>query len=224
MEKFALKEQKRYFFRFNIRDVDAPNKDLNSVLHQLMLETDAQSAIIYRNDDESEEFRAIAGRSVLAPRIPELGVTIGRHATSVLRASTEPFQTLRADDDRFTSMPEFLQYRLLNLLFLPLRTADLLLGFLNLGRTIADPFRNCEIEAALPIANVVAAVLERDHLQNALRKRKLVERAKGLIQRHRQISEEEAYLILRNQSRRARRPMALIAEGIINQTLLGKTA
>jgi AmiR/NasT family two-component response regulator len=38
------------------------------------------------------------------------------------------------------------------------------------------------------------------------------------------VSEEEAYMILRNQSRRSRRPMAELAEEVINEALLRKTA
>jgi uroporphyrinogen-III synthase len=42
-----------------------------------------------------------------------------------------------------------------------------------------------------------------------------VERAKGILQLKHGISEEEAYLRLRNQSRRMRRPMKELAEAII---------
>ncbi len=45
--------------------------------------------------------------------------------------------------------------------------------------------------------------------------RKLVERAKGLLQHRHNLTEEEAYLRLRNESRRLRRPMRELAEAII---------
>jgi AmiR/NasT family two-component response regulator len=43
----------------------------------------------------------------------------------------------------------------------------------------------------------------------------LVERAKGILQQRHAITEEEAYLRLRNQSRRLRRPMKELAQAII---------
>jgi len=43
-------------------------------------------------------------------------------------------------------------------------------------------------------------------MRRELETRKLVERAKGILQRKRQLTEEEAYLRLREQSRRLRRP------------------
>jgi AmiR/NasT family two-component response regulator len=48
-----------------------------------------------------------------------------------------------------------------------------------------------------------------------LETRKVVERAKGILQRRDQMTEEEAYLRLRNESRRLRRPMRELADAII---------
>ena len=45
--------------------------------------------------------------------------------------------------------------------------------------------------------------------------RKIVERAKGILQHRQGLTEEEAYLRLRNESRRLRRPMKELAEAII---------
>jgi uroporphyrinogen-III synthase len=52
-------------------------------------------------------------------------------------------------------------------------------------------------------------------MKRELETRKLVERAKGLLQLKHGISEEESYMRLRNQSRRLRRPMKELAEAII---------
>jgi AmiR/NasT family two-component response regulator len=45
--------------------------------------------------------------------------------------------------------------------------------------------------------------------------RKVVERAKGILQHRYTLTEEESYLRLRNESRRLRRPMKDLAEAII---------
>lgn len=52
-------------------------------------------------------------------------------------------------------------------------------------------------------------------MKRQLETRKLVERAKGILQQRYNLSEEEAYLRLRNESRRLRRPMRDLAEAII---------
>jgi signal transduction protein with GAF and PtsI domain len=52
-------------------------------------------------------------------------------------------------------------------------------------------------------------------MKRQLEVRKLVERAKGILQHRYSLTEEEAYLRLRNESRRLRRPMRDLAEAII---------
>ena len=52
-------------------------------------------------------------------------------------------------------------------------------------------------------------------MKRQLETRKLVERAKGILQQRHNLTEEEAYLRLRNESRRLRRPMKDLAEAII---------
>lgn len=56
---------------------------------------------------------------------------------------------------------------------------------------------------------------ETAEMRRQLETRKIVERAKGILQQRHNLSEEEAYLRLRNESRRLRRPMRELAEAII---------
>jgi uroporphyrinogen-III synthase len=53
------------------------------------------------------------------------------------------------------------------------------------------------------------------NLTDQLQTRKVVERAKGILQRELKLSEEQAYLALQQQSRQKRKPMKDIAEAII---------
>jgi uroporphyrinogen-III synthase len=52
-------------------------------------------------------------------------------------------------------------------------------------------------------------------MKRQLETRKVVERAKGILQQRYSLTEEDAYLRLRNESRRLRRPMKELAEAII---------
>lgn len=56
---------------------------------------------------------------------------------------------------------------------------------------------------------------ETAEMRRQLETRKIVERAKGILQHRHGLTEEEAYLRLRNESRRLRRPMRELAEAII---------
>jgi AmiR/NasT family two-component response regulator len=63
---------------------------------------------------------------------------------------------------------------------------------------------------------------EATEIRNQLEVRKLVERAKGILQKREHITEEEAYLRLRDQSRRLQRPMRDLAEAIIISDEMGR--
>jgi AmiR/NasT family two-component response regulator len=66
---------------------------------------------------------------------------------------------------------------------------------------------------------------ETQEMKRQLETRKVVERAKGILQMRHQLTEEQAYLRLRNESRRLRRPMRDLAEAIIlAEDLTRKTA
>src|SRR5579863_464356 len=56
---------------------------------------------------------------------------------------------------------------------------------------------------------------ETEEMRRQLETRKVVERAKGILQSKYKLTEEAAYLRLRNESRRLRRPMRDLAEAII---------
>jgi uroporphyrinogen-III synthase len=56
---------------------------------------------------------------------------------------------------------------------------------------------------------------ENSHLSQQLETRKLVERAKGILQRDLGLTEEQAYLALQRQSRQKRRTMKDVAEAVV---------
>jgi uroporphyrinogen-III synthase len=79
---------------------------------------------------------------------------------------------------------------------------------------IGEQMGNAVARARLSEEN--ARLLEETlEMKRELETRKLVERAKGILQRNHNLTEEEAYLRLRSESRRMRRPMRELAEAII---------
>jgi hypothetical protein len=210
--------EQRYYIRLNNAAVHA-SQELALLLDQLVTRSRADGAIAYRFDAGAEEFHAVAIQSRVSPRIPELGVTLSAGATAWLKKSQEPLQVSPAIDVPFENLPETLQYGYERVLLFPFRAEYDLLGFLTLGRTSGEFFDRQAVEGAQPLVRIVGALLERDALQNAMKERKLVERAKGILQRKERISEESAYLLLRNASRYRRLPMAEVAREIIQSSV-----
>ncbi len=111
---------------------------------------------------------------------------------------------------------------LVSLLSVPLLTRDKVIGTINIYTATQRVFSDDEIGFVRAVAGQAAIAIENARLMSetlemkrALEERKLVERAKGILQHKYNLTEEQAYLRLRNESRRLRRPMRDLAEAII---------
>jgi GAF domain-containing protein len=108
------------------------------------------------------------------------------------------------------------------LLAVPLMASQSVIGTLNVYVRERRPFTEEETRFAGVVAAQAALALENTRLmaetlqmKRTLEARKIVERAKGILQSRDGLTEEEAYMHLRNESRRLRRPMRNLAEAVI---------
>jgi uroporphyrinogen-III synthase len=108
------------------------------------------------------------------------------------------------------------------LLAVPIATRGKPCGTLNVYSREARQFADGDVQFLQAVAHLAGLALayatlsaECDELKHNLETRKVVERAKGILQQKHQLTEEEAYLRLRNESRRLRRPMKDLAEAVI---------
>jgi GAF domain-containing protein len=111
---------------------------------------------------------------------------------------------------------------LASLLSVPLTSRDKVIGTINIYTREQRPFSEDEVDFVKVVAGQAAIAIENARLMSetlemkrTLETRKLVERAKGILQYKHSLTEEEAYLRLRNESRRLRRPMRDLAEAVI---------
>ena len=105
---------------------------------------------------------------------------------------------------------------------MPLITREKVIGTINIYTRDVRHFSDEEVGFVKVVAGQAAIAAENARLMSealemkrTLEIRKLVERAKGILQRKHGLTEEEAYLRLRNESRRLRRPMRDLAEAVI---------
>jgi GAF domain-containing protein len=111
---------------------------------------------------------------------------------------------------------------LASLLSVPLLVGQKVIGTLNIYTSDRRSFTPEEIGFAKAVAGQAALAFENARLisetlemKRTLEARKVIERAKGILQHRRGITEEQAYLDLRSESRRLRRPMRDLAEAIV---------
>src|SRR5262245_64394184 len=105
---------------------------------------------------------------------------------------------------------------------MPLIVKEQVIGVINCYTPSAHRLTKEEIQMLSSIAHQAGLAIENTRLaaealaaQKALESRKLVERAKGILQSEAGLSEEEAYKRIQRQSQRMRKQMREIAEAII---------
>ena len=111
---------------------------------------------------------------------------------------------------------------LASLLSVPLLAGLRVIGTLNIYTHEQRSFTAEEIGFAQAVAGQAALAIENARLiseslemKRTLEARKVIERAKGILQHRHGVTEEQAYLDMRSESRRLRRPMRDLAEAII---------
>jgi signal transduction protein with GAF and PtsI domain len=126
------------------------------------------------------------------------------------------------EDPRFQAFHQLPEDRFEAFLSVPISSRGKVVGVINVQQREAYVFSQREIRLIATAGFLVGAEIEMARLENAnselseqLNTRKAVERAKGILQRDLQLSEEKAYLTLQSQSRQRRKPMREVAEAIV---------
>jgi signal transduction protein with GAF and PtsI domain len=134
-------------------------------------------------------------------------------------------------DPRFQRFNELPEDRFEAFLSVPLLSRGSLVGVINLQNRARHHYSAHEITLLSTIGLLVGAEVEMARLEkeNAelaqrLEVRKLVERAKGILQQDLKIGEQEAYLMLQKQSQQRRLSMKQLAEAIVLSDSLSRGA
>ena len=111
---------------------------------------------------------------------------------------------------------------LCSLLSVPMMIKDRVIGVINSYTAYPHKFSDEEIKIMQAVANQAAVAIENTRLfdktvemEEALETRKSVERAKGILAKGHNISEQEAFRLMQMQSMNSRKSMKGIAEAII---------
>ena len=120
--------------------------------------------------------------------------------------------------------------RLCSLLCLPLAVKGKVIGVLNCYTSKPHDFTETEVNLLTSIANQAAVAIENTELmvksrviQEELEARKKLERAKGILMKQENLTEEEAYMRIQKYSMEHRKSMREIAEAIIVTAEIKKT-
>lgn len=125
-------------------------------------------------------------------------------------------------DPRFQNFGELPEDRFEAFLAVPVTSRGRLVGVINVQHREPYEHTRREYEMISTLGFLVGAEIEMarldievSRLSRQLEARKLVERAKGILQRQLRVTEEDASLMLQRQSRERRRSMKEVAEAVI---------
>jgi uroporphyrinogen-III synthase len=173
---------------------------------------------------EEDELVLRASKNPHPDEVGQLSLRLGQGITGWVAKHHQPVAIARNafQDPRFQFFNELPEDRYESFLSVPLLSRGRTVGVINLQNREPHTYSKTEIRLISTIGFLVGAEIEMARLEEKssqlaeeLETRKVVERAKGILQRESRLSEEEAYLTLRRQSRQQRKSMKEVAEGII---------
>jgi FixJ family two-component response regulator len=153
-----------------------------------------------------------------------LKMRVGEGITGWVAEHREPVIVAHSarEDPRFKLFNELPEDLFEAFLSAPLVSGGRLVGVINLQNRAPHQYSKHEVSLVATIGFLVGAEVERarltsekSELSDRLETRKLMERAKGILQRELKISEEDAYRTMQRESQQRRKSMKEISESII---------
>src|SRR5690348_1214338 len=156
--------------------------------------------------------------------LDHLKLRIGEGITGWVAEHREPVAVFREafKDPRFQRFNELPEDKYEAFVSVPLFSRGRLVGVMNLQHREPHVYTERDIHLLSTVGSLAGAEIELARLETQnldlsqqLETRKLVERAKGILQRVLGLTEEQAYLSIQRQSRQKRKTMKEIAEAIV---------
>jgi signal transduction protein with GAF and PtsI domain len=205
-----------------IASADGFHQALDRVLDFALELVKCDSCFIYVLSGEDLVLRA--SKNPHQELLDQLKLRIGQGITGWVAEHREPVAVFKEayKDPRFQRFNELPEDRYEAFLSVPLFSRGRLVGVMNLQHRDPHVYAEREIGLLATVGSLAGAEIElarletqNTELSQQLETRKIVERAKGILQRDLGLTEEQAYLSIQRQSRQKRKTMKEIAEAIV---------
>jgi uroporphyrinogen-III synthase len=173
---------------------------------------------------ENQELVLRASKNPHPDVVDRLKLQVGEGITGWVAEHREPVAVSKnaSRDPRFQFFHELPEDTYEAFLSVPLLSRGRVVGVINLQHRRPHVHNPGEIRMISTASFLVGAEIEmarleseNTHLSQKLETRKIVERAKGILQRDLSLDEEQAYLALQRQSRQTRKSMREVAEAVV---------
>jgi len=193
-------------------------------ISEMVAETlDAAICSILLVDEEKKELTVSAARCSSPDYMNRMPIRMEGSVIEHVIREGQPVIIPNIQEEKQYRYPELARKSgLTSALAAPLLSQGKVIGSINIYTRDARAFSDEEVGFLKVVAGQAATAIQNARLMSetldmkrTLEARKLVERAKGILQYKHSLTEEEAYLRLRNESRRLRRSMRDLAEAVI---------
>ena len=173
---------------------------------------------------EGDELVLRASKNPHPEVIDRLKMQIGQGIAGWVAEHREPvvLPEKASRDPRFKILTELPEDTYEAMLSVPIVSRGRVVSVINVQNRQARVFTSREVKSVSTIGHLVGAAIEMARLENEvtqlsdkLATRKIVERAKGVMQRELSITEEEAYSMIQKQARQRRKSMKEVSEAIL---------
>jgi signal transduction protein with GAF and PtsI domain len=201
---------------------DSLHSVLNRVLHFVSSVVQCDSCFIYVLEQDQLVLRA--SKNPHADVVDRLCLRVGQGLTGWVAEHRQPVAVSRHAfaDPRFKVFADLPEDRFEAFLSVPVLCRGRLVAVINLQHRDRHEHSADEIQLVATAGFLVGAEIElarleteNSQLSEQLETRKVLDRAKGILQRDLGITEEEAYLTIQRNSRQRRRSKREIAEAIV---------
>jgi signal transduction protein with GAF and PtsI domain len=201
---------------------DPLHQVLELIIALVVSEVACDSCFIYVL--ENDELVLRASKNPHPEVVDRLRLRVGQGITGWTAQHHQPV-SLSSDaykDPRFKFFSELPEDCYEGFLSVPILCRGRIVGVINLQHRLPYFHTAQEIKLISTIGFLVGAELEMARLESQvsqlserLESRKLIERAKGILQRELKMDEEAAYRVLQRQSRELRKPMRELAQAVV---------
>jgi uroporphyrinogen-III synthase len=202
---------------------DPLHQDLEQIIEFVSSVVKCDSCFVYLREEDELVLRASTNPHE-DEVIDRLKLRVGQGITGWVAEHREPAAISHgaSQDVRFKFFHELPEDSYEAFLSVPILSRGRVVGVINVQHKQAHTYTRRQIKLISTIGFLVGAEIEMARLECAnsqllqqLETRKLVERAKGILQRDLGLDEEQAYLTLQRQSRQKRRSLKEIAEAVV---------
>ncbi|MBU1084718.1 MAG: GAF domain-containing protein [Candidatus Omnitrophota bacterium] len=183
----------------------------------------AKICALWLLDEDTQELKIRATQAMSKDYLEERSIKFGEGIVGLVAKNKEPLVIADVTTDaRYKQKALAKKEGFISMLSVPMLVKDRVIGVINVYTVEEHKFTKSDIDLLSGAANQAAVAIENTELmvrtkviQEELESRKKIERAKGILMKEQNLSEEEAFKMLRKASMNRRVSMKEIAEAIV---------